>query len=164
MSEETNSGAPKRPTFLTVLCILSFIGIGIGLVSGVISLATAGVAEGVMEMNEAMMEEGMADYEDMMAEMGQDDGGMLGGLFEQAGAAMEHARTLAIIGLICNLLCLFGVIRMWNLKKQGFYIYTVGELAPAFAGIILVGGLMATGLIIPIIFVVLYGLNLKHMH
>ncbi len=160
MSEDMNNGAPKRPTFLTVLCILSFIGIGLGLIGGIMSFATAGIAEG---MTEAMMEEGMADYEDMMSEMGQEEGGLLGGLFDQGMAAMEHARTLAIVQILGNLLCLFGVLRMWKLKKQGFYLYTAGELIPPIVGVILVGGLMATGLIIPILFVVLYGLNLKHM-
>ena len=165
MSEELNTGAPKRPTFLTVLCILSFIGIGLGLISGLMSFATAGMMDDMAEMTEQTMEEGMAELEQEWEDAGiEGSGGFLEGLMNQGMAAMEHARTLAIIQILANLLCLFGVLKMWKLKKQGFYLYTVGELVPPIAGIILVGGIMATGLIIPLLFVILYGVNLKHMH
>jgi hypothetical protein len=66
---------------------------------------------------------------------------------------------------------------MWKLKKMGFYIYLVGEIAPfivafatiGFAGMFsLAGGFLAiiTALmfIFPLLFIILYALNLKHLN
>ena len=57
---------------------------------------------------------------------------------------------------------------MWKQKKTGFYVYAAFEIIqpalPLIMGLGLVGGIMATvGLIFGVVFVVLYGLNLKHM-
>jgi hypothetical protein len=60
---------------------------------------------------------------------------------------------------------------MRKLKKEGFYIYTVGELIPVIAGALLLGfstqfnGVMSyiIGLGIPVLFIILYANNLKHL-
>ena len=117
--------AKQRPQFLTVLCILSYIGCGLAIIG---SLVTIGTITGV-------------------------------------------------IGLLAALICLYGVIQMWKLKKKGFYFYLVGEITPiivsfatiglaglfSFAGgiIAIITALMVT--IFPVIFIILYGLNLKHL-
>ena len=66
---------------------------------------------------------------------------------------------------------------MWKLKKMGFYIYLVGEIAPlvitfatiGFASMFSFGGgimaiMTAFMSIFPILFIILYAINLKHMH
>ena len=158
--EETNTGAAlpaKRPTFLTVLCILSFIGIGFSLIGGIMgyfsysTMASAGdmfgglKGEGAEEMGEAM--NAMADV------MGMDYGKMA---------------MVALIQALLNIPILIGVLMMWKQKKTGFYVYAAFEIIqpalPLIMGLGLVGGIMATvGLIFGVVFVVLYGLNLKHM-
>ncbi|HMC98131.1 MAG TPA: hypothetical protein VKG92_10775 [Flavobacteriales bacterium] len=157
----TSTGAPKRPQFLTVLCILSFIGCGIGLVSGVMgyfsnkALASSGLQEAMTnaggEMAEASAEMGQAM--DMLGGMGLDFGKM--------------ATSSLIVGLL-NIVVLLGVLMMWKLKKTGYYIYTLGQVASVATPFLVIGslagGLMATlGAIFPILFIILYGLNLKHM-
>ena len=57
---------------------------------------------------------------------------------------------------------------MWKLKKTGFYIYTVGQLAYVIVPFVMIGGGLAglmgiVGAIFPVIFIILYALNLKHM-
>jgi hypothetical protein len=66
---------------------------------------------------------------------------------------------------------------MWQMKKTGFYLYLVGELAPLALSFLMLGSIgAASGLaggamaaagaiaaIFPIAFVVMYALNLKHM-
>jgi hypothetical protein len=57
---------------------------------------------------------------------------------------------------------------MWKRKKVGYFIYAPFELAqplvPVIMGLGLVGGAMALfSLVIPIAFIIMYGLNLKHM-
>lgn len=159
MSEDSTNGGgtQKRPTFLTVLCILSFIGIGFAVIGSVITIATYSAVD------TELLTEGMDDMSGMMEEAGETSG-FMDMIFSSAAASLEHARTLAVIQLIAALLCLFGVLRMWKLRKTGFYVYTVGNLAYPIAGIVLVGGIMATGLLFPVIFIILYGLNLKHMN
>lgn len=153
----TNTGAPKRPTFLTVLCILSFIGCGIGVVSGITGYFTNKALASTNIMEEAMAQsddpESAAMAMDMMGDLGMDFGKMATNSLAQ--------------GLLC-IVVLIGVIMMWKQKKTGFYVYTVSNLAYAICPFIflggLVGGLAGTlGAIMSIIFIILYALNLKHM-
>ena len=157
----TSTGAPKRPQFLTVLCILSFIGCGIGLVSGVMgyfsysAMASSGLQEAMSSMGGEMA--------DASAEMDQAMDA-LGGLGMDFG---KMATSSLVIGLL-NIVVLIGVLMMWKLKKTGFYVYTLGQVASVATPFLIVGslagGLMATlGAIFPILFIILYGLNLKHM-
>ncbi len=59
---------------------------------------------------------------------------------------------------------------MWNLQKQGFTIYTaatiIGLLFPLFFLGFNFMSIMALGMggFFGVLFIVLYGLNLKHMH
>lgn len=153
---ETN----QRPTFLTVLCILSFIAIGLGLLNNLFSLTFTPDADQIIEMQE-QMEDAVSDMDD--SPLG---GGFMEMLMSQSSVALEHAKTLALISIVGLLLCLFGVFKMWNMKKAGYVPYIIGNLAPPIASIVLVGmmgGLALGGLFFPIVFIVLYGLNLKHM-
>jgi hypothetical protein len=74
-----------------------------------------------------------------------------------------------LVTIVGALLCLFGALLMRKLKKQGFLIYTAGELITPLASIVIVGlgsmmgMLMLTGLIVPIVFIILYGLQRKHL-
>ncbi|MES2284224.1 MAG: hypothetical protein V4547_00965 [Bacteroidota bacterium] len=149
----------KRPKFLTVLCILSFVGIGISLVSGIISyfsysaLANAG---GLLNSIGAGVKDGEKIGESMNA------------LASAMGMDYGKWALVALIQAILNIPILVGVLMMWKQKKVGFYIYTPFEIIqpimPIIFGLGLVGGLSAIlSLIFAIVFVVLYALNLKHM-
>jgi len=85
-----------------------------------------------------------------------------------ANAALQYATVILGIGVLGAILCLVGAIMMWKQKKTGFYIYVVGEIVPPIVSMVLVGmaGMGALGLIgfiLPIAFIVMYGMNLKHM-
>lgn len=169
MNDTTMPGAPARPTFLTVLCILSFIGCGLGIFSGITGYFTntALVSTGSSMHDEltSAMDEAMDDAEmtDAGRELANTLGEAMGGMTDFAAMAKNSIASAALCIVI-----LIGVWMMWNLKKTGFYIYTVGQIALVAAPFVLVGGLagglMATlGAIFPIIFIILYALNLKHM-
>ena len=68
--------------------------------------------------------------------------------------------VIFIISLIFAGLSLFGVIKMGKLQKSGFWIYAGVNGLLAVLG--LIGGSVFTALI-GIAFIVMYGLNLKHM-
>ena len=106
--------------------------------------------------------------EEAMEEIGDQPGsGFLESIMQGTSGVMENMTEMAIIGIIASILCLAGAVMMWKLQKKGFYIYTVGEIGAPIAMAMLVGGafggMMLFGLFIPIIMVILYALNLKHM-
>ena len=145
---DVNNGNAQRPTFLTVLCILSFIASGIGIIVMFLALGAKGVA----------------DANDLSLENGIDTSYMDASQVE----ALESAQAVfswpyMIIALILILVGLFGVIKMWKLQKQGFYIYTGAQIVGLIVPLIFGMAFSAVGAIIPILFIVLYGLNLKHM-
>jgi asparagine N-glycosylation enzyme membrane subunit Stt3 len=67
-----------------------------------------------------------------------------------------------IVGFLCTLVGLFGVIKMWKLQKVGFYLYVATSVISLVMGIVYSGFGMFS-LILTALFIVLYGLNLKHL-
>jgi hypothetical protein len=166
--EQTNNmtaaTTAKRPQFLTVLCILTFIGAGFGLLMGLWHLMTAGETQAA-----AAMLNGMADS--ASSEMG-DMPGMesMNSLMDGAMKAAKYAYVLAGVEIVTNLLCLLGAVMMWKQKKTGYFLYVAGQLTAIILPIVLVGfggifgGIMILMAIFPIAFIIMYGLNLKHMN
>ncbi len=159
-TNSTTSVPAKRPKFLTVLCILSFVGIGISIVSGIISyfsysaLASAGNA----------LSNSLGGLEN-----GEKAGQALNSMMGAIGLDPNKWALVVLIQTALNLPILAGVLLMWKQKKLGYYIYAPIELIqpvlPLIMGLGLAGGLTAIGgLVFAVTFVVLYGLNLKHMH
>ena len=163
MDSTTTPG--ERPTFLTVLCILSFIG---GLWG-----AYSGFSSGFTDKPQRDLEEARIQIEETRAQLG-DQGGMAERMMEEGLAAAEqgvvHAKPLGISSLVLSLVGLFGVWQMWNLKKMGFGIYTassvIGMVVPFFildfSMVTLLG--LGVGGLISVVFIILYAVNLKHMH
>jgi hypothetical protein len=90
------------------------------------------------------------------------------GLMEGAAIAIENAPTLNTISVIVALLCLVGAFQMRKLKKTGYYIYIVacliGIIGPlAIIGGGIMGGFILLGSVFSIFFIILYGVNLKHL-
>ena len=146
----------SRPTFLTVICILAFIGNGLGILQGLIGL-------GMIEM-----------YKNIFKTMG-----MLGQPFGPGGLTLNsifNAYTwLALLLILGSLLALTGSIIMWKLRKIGFPFYLIGQILPVI-GIFLFASTMFDGPMIgfsilltfmstlfPIAFVIMFGVNLKHL-
>lgn len=149
----------KLPQFLKVLCILTFVGAGLGLVGGLYNLVKAPYALEEFEM-----------MQDMTGNMqGMPGGGFMESIMDGAYAAAVNALPMAINTCVANLLCLFGAMMMWKLRKVGFFAYLGGQLLGIIVPIALVGfsgmfgGLMAFGAIFPVAFIIMYALNLKHM-
>ena len=123
-----------RPTFLTVLCILTFIGSGLSALFLLIGLVAAGA---------------LASWLGNIPGMG-DMGGLGSGYL--------------VIVLVLALASLYGAIMMWKLKKMGFYLYSGANVIALVVPIIMASGKFSVfGLIITALFIILYGLNLKHL-
>lgn len=142
-----------RPLFLTTICILSFIGIAIAIISSIFSYFTI---NSQINMAGALSQDVAQSTEVIMV--------------LKSFSAMK---VISIITILANIGCFVGVISMWMLKKTGFYIYSISEIIVPISGIIVIakysmGGFQTFSIIASIIaciaFIIMYGLNLKHMN
>ncbi len=165
-SAETTTA--KRPTFLTVLCIITFIVSGWTLIQGVRALFSENTfdqASFEQSMEQAAQAMGGADAKSQ--EMVES---MMSAANESMQAGMENATTLAIVGILASVLSILGAYLMFTLKKSGYYTYigakVIGVIVPlAIMGVNLVTGFMYGFIaLIGIIFIILYGVNRKHLH
>lgn len=134
-----------RSTFLTVLCVFTWIGSFIIIIQSLIMVYLYGelISSSNSFLKSSSNEVGWMYYS-------------------------------GVIGFICSLGCVAGAIFMWNLKRIGYYIYLFAQLTPIiFLGFILLSNssgnieglvlwLFITS-IIPIAFIVMYSLNLKDL-
>ncbi|MDA9261768.1 hypothetical protein N9P38_00245 [Flavobacteriales bacterium] len=147
----------ELPQMLNVLTILTFIGSGLALLMNIWSFIT----------HDSKVEE----FEQSMAQLeslGGTGNSLMDGMMEGAVKAIENGPTLYTIAIVVAILCLFGAYQMRSLKKTGYYIYVagcligiVGPLAIIGGGIM--GGMILLGSVFSILFIILYGVNLKHM-
>ncbi len=161
-SMPSNPVSGVRSAFLTVICILTFIGSGWGIIKAVRSYVmadyTASIAQGAMK-----------NVEDKVDGQGNAPGfvkQIMGSVIEDMNP--DFLRKMAIFSFISCLLTLSGAILMWNLKKAGFYLYVAGIVVLIAAPLVmgkLVGAIGATIVgMIGVVFIVMYGVNLKQMN
>ena len=87
---------------------------------------------------------------------------------ESARAMLDNRLPVLIIGLLACFLCFFGALQMRKLKKAGFSIYVLGDLVGFAIGIFIGFDTFASigqiiGLIITVVFIILYATQLKAM-
>lgn len=165
----------KRPSFLSTLCILTFIGAGLMLLMTLIG--TPNAFKSADEMATEMMDN-MSKY----AETNPAVADMMSTQVDSMMEMQKYALPNWILGLLGNILTLVGAIWMWNLKKTGFYLYCAVELIPSMISMFFLGGTkmmtasfammgmeslgsIIVGLMIglDLLFIGLYAMNLKHM-
>lgn len=161
--EEANRGYQQQdgkiPVFLKVLCILTFVGAGMGILGSVYNIL-------------------MNDFTIRSLEMQQNNPF---GVFADYGQYIETLKKWGVVAgclnLLASALCLVGALMMWKLKKTGFFIYVAGQIIPfvvlyglmggapamggPFAGFAMLGQVL--GIIFPLAFVVMYSVNFKHL-
>lgn len=155
----------ERPVFLTVLCILTFIGAGLTLIGQLISLAT----KPLVEASTVMVEESMTDAMDAFSSSSSGFSSLIESFMGQGMKALENYTELILVRVIGTLVLLFGALLMWKLKKTGFFLFVGGKAFIIIAVFIIMG---ATGmaflsvvgtLFVAIAFSIMYAVNLKHM-
>ncbi|MFN3916352.1 MAG: hypothetical protein ACK4K0_01310 [Flavobacteriales bacterium] len=170
-----NENRPSiRPTFLTVLCILTFIGSGFGIINGVSTMfmgtVTSEITNGIdfkeefnRELDRQLEQGENSELEDKFArELG---GKMVGSV----GNVFANMKWLGLTTLIVSILCIVGAILMWNLKKNGFFLYTGAQVIGIVMPFILLGGNIFAAMmsfilsIFAIAFIIMYAVNLKYM-
>lgn len=154
--------APKLPTGLNVLTILTFIGSAFGLYFTVSGFLTAESSyqkkdEIIAQMKSPEMPAfaksflpPMEHFEEMMTK------------------SYENKWPLFILGLLATALCLYGALQMRKLKKQGYLFYAIGQLLPFVTTILFIGSFAFYGVTIfasaiSILFLVLYTFQRKYL-
>ncbi|MES2589376.1 MAG: hypothetical protein V4622_10375 [Bacteroidota bacterium] len=154
---EENKGLP---TFLKVLCILTFIGAGIGFLSALYGMFTTETAIKSLENSQELMRNSH-----------------LGDLSGQIEAMKKWGVISNILNFAGNGLCLIGALMMWKLKKVGFFLYVGGHATALVSSFLMMDtsnsssnmmSLMTTvAMIIAVIFtaafIIMYAVNYKHL-
>jgi hypothetical protein len=156
---DDQTGKKKLPDMLNVLTWLTFIGCALGFVSAIWSFIGAKKAyETQVELQSKM--EGAPDVVKRM--MGPDPVAM-------ALKTLENRTPILLLSLVSVGLCLYGALEMRKRKKAGFSIYLIGEILPIITTFIFIGiGLLSTftmtlAFLFPILFIILYATQLKHL-
>jgi len=149
---------PKAlPGMLNVLTILTFIGCGIGFLGACWSFFSSSASQ-IEKMQE--QREKLGDNAGFGRKFLDDS-------LEMAQVGFDHKTLLLTVNLVCIALCLIGAIQMRKLKKSGFFIYTIGELAPVFLLAGLISSLSNINFLFSVffafLFVILYVTQLKYL-
>ena len=131
----------KRPTLLTVLCILTFIGSGLNILSGlVIGVFFDQFVPIVTEMAETYH-------------------------LPELLVFANGSPTFFFISAALYAVSAGGALMMWRLRKIGFHVYTITQILLILVPMYLykIPGPSVADLIFTGVFVMLYSLNLKVM-
>lgn len=166
INQETEQ-RPKRPVLLTVLCILSFITIGFGLMGLLFSLIAGAPSAEEIENTYNISIQAASDLRDQNAVMAAD-------FFERVAdlAVYQQHRFLPVqlLNTVMLITGFIGVLFMFRGKRLGFHLYIIYNLL-SVGGIYLIvpfsmvpNILLVLGLFFAGLFVFLYSLNLKWMN
>jgi hypothetical protein len=129
------SGA--RPTVITVSAIIYWVFAGIALIVLLAGAALMGAAETAI---------------DAAAEQGAD----------VSKTETGSIWAMLILAIITTAAAIFGTIKMWNMQKLGFFIF-LGANAVSIIGSLVMSGFAVGSFVFPLIFIALFGSQLKNM-
>jgi hypothetical protein len=154
----------ERPTFLTVLCIITFVVSGFFLIYStfqLVSYSEIDQRETIELMVEQMEETTTNETAEIM-------GDMTTNMQLMAEEDIKNHTLFSSLLLISILLSLFGAFIMFNMKKIGFHLY----LGSKIIGLIPLMFYTLSGLVVSyyvlfgfftLAFVIMYAVNLKHL-
>ena len=162
---ESVNPSKDRPVFLTVICILSYVGLGLSILNGLGGAIFGRITTTLSPFVKNIMEKDV-DLDTLP------DGArrLVESSFSVVNKAMEFATTMSLLSVVLYIIALFGVINMWQLKKRGFYLYTGAKIFILLIPVIFLGfnffsfiAVTVNGLFV-MLFIILYAVNLKHMN
>ena len=155
-----NEQTGKLPGMLNVLTILTLVGCAIAYISGIWNF-----------MQSSNLEKQKEEFEKLGDRMGDSEMGskMMEGSMEMLEKSHDYRYIILVATLLFTTMCLIGALQMRKLKKSGYTLYVIGEIAPiiltfAVFGFSLITGIgAAVGALIAIIFVILYTTQRKYL-
>jgi hypothetical protein len=164
-SMETNSLPEKRPVFLTILCILSFVGLCAAIMKSLFMLAFSQLNTSISSLLQSYFDQALSD----MKTSDPNAIPLVQKIFDSILSFLNVLPAFAALILILSIVALTGVILMWNLKKAGYFIYSGAKVIIIFVPVILTGPNLfsmiagSSMFMTAAVFITLYGLNLKAM-
>ena len=162
-----NSKPLKRPTFLTVLCIITFVVSGYHLIMAIVGLfSKKSFDPGQWQDISNQMAEAMAGTDASSQEMA---GRIMEAMSSMMQVGIENAITLGLVAIAASALSILGAYFMLQLKKIGYYTYIIAKVIGVLIPLIIFGAniitIMMYGMIalIGVLFIILYGINRKYM-
>ena len=145
---------PAVPNGINVLSILSFIGSGFQLLGGIAAyLIIPFSAKSVPETRTLVKTREMKPFS-----------GFLQWSADATIKQYEYRVPILIVTIITALICIYGVWQMRKLKKSGFTVYTIGELAlPLFTAAVFDIWSSILGFVIAILFIILFSVQRKYL-
>lgn len=138
---------PQRPTFLSVLCVLTFIGSG----CEALSMALVGALRPTLL---GMFESGA--FEDYYS--------MVPTLEAQLGTVLAVKGGYYLLMFLFYAASVTGAALMWKMKRIGFHVYTIAQCVVLIAGMWLGHtGFPWSGLVWTALWVAAYAMHLKYM-
>ena len=130
---------PKRPVLLSVLCILTFIGSGLGSLSFLVTYLSFDIAQ----------------------ELFQEMKDIVPGIEYVAKAG----KNLFLTGSILYFFSLLGASLMWQLRKAGFHFYVASQILLVILPLVYISGygISFLDVLLSLVFIFLYATFLKIM-
>ena len=155
--------APKMSGGLNVLTILTFIGSALQFFGGIWNFFNA--EKSYKEMDKVI---GQMNSESMPA-WAKSMMGDAEHYRQLITKSYENRLPILLITVAAALLCFYGALQMRKLKKQGYPIYTIGELLPFVSQALFIGFFSFSGMIfyialaITLLFILMYTLQRKNL-
>jgi hypothetical protein len=162
---ETLPSKQDRPVFLTILCIISFVVLGFTIFKNIISFIFGKFGSSFYNLIQNNLENSL----NQINATNPAAASFVEKIFESILKLIDALPLLATMTIVLSVVALAGVIMMWSLIKNGFYVYAGAKIVLIFVPMMLIGinflsMLMAmTSLFVAAIFITLYALNLKAM-
>jgi len=161
-----------RPTLLTVLCILTFIGSGWSIISNIWAYSKAKETAQAFSKNIIHSQDSLTNKDSVSLNQNRKNKNVFGEKMMRSVSKLmtvDNIRKAAIGTLIASLFTLTGALMMWWLNRKGFYLYILGVIIGLLIPFYLYGGnLVAVGIssatgFFGLVFIAMYALNLKSM-
>jgi len=152
-----------RSTFLTVLCILSFINGGVNIIFNIPSLLMPNTMESYVDAIKQAQSVNDKNAPPFSAEM-------MSNVIEILERMATHWSSMILSTILLAVMSVIGVWMMWNFKKAGFLFYATAQVLWTIMPFIFLGtntlvvlAVLFSG-IFTLAFFILYGLQLKKMN
>ncbi|MEJ6776071.1 MAG: hypothetical protein QNK85_01950 [Crocinitomicaceae bacterium] len=164
LNEEEFRGS--RPGLLTVLCVLSFISTGLGIISALFNFVAGPQSDEKLLDAKVALTKSTSELKDLGMDLFVEIMEKIQRMTEQVN---ENFYLASIVNLIAVAIGLFGAIKMWQGVKIGFHLY-IGYCLLTIAGLYIYVSpeniptvVVVLNLIVSAIFIFLYSRNLKWM-
>ena len=153
---------PLRPQFLKILCILTFIGSGYLVCSGLFNYFNADRATKLLAQTQMR---GSNSKKDSVHR--NNPPVIVQNILRDLRNSMTPSgiRNESIYKVVSGILCILGAASMWKLKKYGYFLYVFGVVIGIAAPFYLFGNnsyVILTSIFsgfIGILFIIFYGMN-----